>query len=346
MEKELLFLFSAIGALNGFLISIYFAFFYNNRNRSTYFLSALLFAISVRITKSVFFAFAPAISDTFLHIGLLACLLIGPLFYLYINEFKSRSNKWWLIHIIPIALLMIVVHLFFPYSEYSYLWKRTSNGYLGWFLFSQWLFYILISAVLSKKEFNNIISKGRKACEADYWVASIIIGTFLVWLAYFTTNYTSYLSGAVSFTFLLYLGIFIITFKKKKGIVFLGKSDRYKNKKIASTVAKDVLAEIDALFRESQVFTKSDFKISHLAELLKISPNYLSQILNDNLGTSFPAFINAYRVKVAAAMIKDSPNFTIEAIGKDCGFKSKTTFYNAFKSKLGVTPAVYKKSNC
>lgn len=344
MEKELLFFFSAIGALNGFLISIYFTFFFRNRNRSTYFLSALLLAISIRVTKSVFFSFAP-ISDTFLHIGLLACLLIGPLLHLYVNEFKNSNKKGWLIHIIPIFILMIAVHIFFPYSEYRYLWKRTSTGYLGWFLFSQWLFYILISALQCKNEFSNIISKGRKASESDYWVASIVTGTFLVWLAFFTTNYTSYLVGAVSFTFLLYLAIFIITTKKKKGLTFLGKSLRYENKKIIATAANQVLEEIDILFRKSPIFTKSDFKISHLAELLNISPNYLSQILNDNLDTNFPSFINAYRVKVATAMIKDSPNLTLEAIGKDCGFKSKTTFYKAFKSEIGVTPAVYKKSS-
>lgn len=162
MEKQLLFLFSAIGALNGFFISLYFAFIFKNRNTSTYFLAALLFAISVRVTKTVFFAFSPSISNTFLHIGLTACLIIGPLLYLYLKAFKSQHNKWWLAHVFPIIGLMIVVHFVYPYSEYSYLWKRNSTGYLGWFLFSQWVFYVIISARLCNVEFKHVFKKTRE----------------------------------------------------------------------------------------------------------------------------------------------------------------------------------------
>lgn len=343
MEKQLLFFFSAIGALNGFFISFYFAFIFKNRNQSTYFLSALLLAISVRVTKTVFFAFSPDISDTFLHVGLLACLLIGPLLYLYIREFKELNNRWWVSHIIPIVLLMVIIHTVYPYSEYRYLWRRTSTGYLGWFLFSQWVYYIIISARLCKDEFKRVFSK-KEAQETDYWAVSIILGVFLVWLAYFTTNYTSYLVGAVSFTFLFYLAIFIITIKKKKGLQFIGKSVRYEHKKIDIKNAKDIIEQIDLLFKDESIFINPEFKIRNLAELLGVSPHYLSQILNDNLNINFPNFINKYRIKVATQMIKDFPNLTIEAIGKDCGFKSKATFYKAFKIETGITPAMYKKN--
>ncbi len=344
LEKEILFFFSAIGVLNGFFISIYFVFIFKNRNRATYFLAALLLAISVRVAKSIFFAFSPAISNTFLHVGLTACLLIGPLLYLYIKESKQNNKKWlWIIHILPVIILMVIVHIFYPYSEYRYLWKRTSTGYLGWFLFSQWLFYIIIAGVISKNEFKRVLRKEQKASELDFWIVSVISGVFLIWLAYFTTNYTSYMVGAVSFTFLLYLAIFIIAVKNKKGLAFLGKPVRYENKKINTEAAEEILNRIEVLFNDDPVFTNSDFKIKNLAELLNISPHYLSQILNDNLNISFPSFINGYRIKAATQMIERNTNLTLEAIGKECGFKSKTTFYKAFKNEKGITPAAYKR---
>ena len=345
MEKQLLFLFSAIGALNGFFISIFFAFIFKNRNRATYFLAALLFAISVRVTKSVFFTFSSSISNTFLHIGLTACLLIGPLLYLYIKAFKSQHNKWWLAHIVPILGLMIFVHFMYPYHEYRYLWQRKSTGYLGWFLFLQWVFYIVISARICKTEFKRVFKKEDKVTETDYWAVNIILGVFLIWLAYFTTNYTSYIVGAVSFSFVLYLAIFMVTLKKKKGLQFLGKTTRYEHKKIDTTNAKDIITQIDVLFKDETVFTNPEFKIGDLAKMLNVSPHYVSQILNDNLNINFPNFINSYRIKVATKLITQSHNLTIEGIGKDSGFKSKATFYKAFKAETGVTPAVYKKNH-
>ena len=344
MEKEVLFFFSGIGVLNGFFISIYLSFILKNRNRATYLLAALLFAVSVRVAKSVFFAFSPTISDTFLHIGLTACLLIGPLLYLYVRESRQKiENLTWLIHTLPIILLMVFVHFFYPYSEYRHLWKRSSDGYLGGFLFSQWLFYIILSVLISRNTFKRVLAKSQKASELDYWTTSIITGIFFIWVAYFTTNYTSYLVGAVSFTFILYLAIFLIAAKRKKGLAFLGTSVRYGNKKIDNKASDKVLDRIEALFNEDPVYASSDFKISDLAKLLNLSPHYLSQVLNDNLKVSFPSFINRYRIKLATQIISNNSLLTIEAIGKDCGFKSKATFYKAFKDAEGVTPAAYKK---
>lgn len=345
MEKELLFFFSSIGVLNGLFISIYFAFIFKNRNKATYFLSALLLAISVRVAKSVFFSFSPIASNTFLHTGLTACLLIGPLLYLYVNEIKKKNKKWfWILHILPIIVLMLIIHLFFPYDEYRHLWRRTSQGYLSWFLFLQWLFYIVVSVFICKDEFKRFLKSEQKVSELDYWIISIIFGIFLIWLAYLTSNYTSYMVGAFSFTFLLYLAIFIIATKKKKGLAFLSKPLRYENKKIEDKDAQEILNQIKVLFNGNPVFTNSEFKINDLAKMLNITSHYLSQILNDNLNINFSKFINGYRIELAVEMIKNLPNLTIEAIGKDCGFKSKATFYKAFKDKMGITPAAFRKS--
>jgi hypothetical protein len=43
--KELLFFFSALGAFNGLILSLYFSFFTRKKYLSNYFLGALLFAL-------------------------------------------------------------------------------------------------------------------------------------------------------------------------------------------------------------------------------------------------------------------------------------------------------------
>lgn len=346
-QQQLLFFFSALGAFNGFILSVYFAFFFKERDRAIYFLAALFFVLSVRVAKSVFFTFSPSITDTFLHVGLTACLLIGPFLYLYIREVKrpgTVKNHWWVLHILPVIGAMIYIHYYYPYAEYGHWWKRREEGYFGWALFVQWFIYIALAAYLIRGSLKNIVSRGKRASDLDFWLFSVVGGVAIIWLAYFTTNYTSYIVGALSFSFVIYLVILLLILKRKNGLYFLERPVKYENKKIDNSEAEHLIHRIDLIFKKELLFKNVDLKIGQLAEALKVSPHYLSQSLNDNLGVSFPNFVNAYRIKAAEEMIRSEEHLTLEAIGRECGFKSKTTFYKAFKKENGVTPAAFKRA--
>ena len=116
LKQQAIFLFSALGGINGLFLSFYFAFISKKAVKANYFLSALLFVLSVRIIKSVFFYFNPNLSQVFIQIGLSACVLIGPFLYLYIKTVRTESKGiGWLIHIIPAALIVITLGIFYPY---------------------------------------------------------------------------------------------------------------------------------------------------------------------------------------------------------------------------------------
>ena len=86
IARQLLFLFSALGAINGIFLAVYF---FSRRPRclADCMLGALLLAVGVRTAKSAFLFFNPAIALEFRQLGLSACLLIGPLTYLYVRSF-------------------------------------------------------------------------------------------------------------------------------------------------------------------------------------------------------------------------------------------------------------------
>ena len=345
LEDQLLFFFSAIGAFNGFIFSMYFAFFFKNRNKATYFLAGLLFVISVRVAKSVFFTFSESITDTFLHVGLTACLLIGPFLYLYVRAAKKHENKTkygWLLHVIPILLFMIVVHYQYPYSEYRYLWQRKGNGYFGWFLFIQWFVYIIFSGFYIKDSFKNLLKKKMKATNLDIWLVSLVLGVGLIWFTYYTTAYTSYIFGALSFSFVFYLLVLFWVFKKSRNGFFLEEKVKYANKRIEDDDAKLMASQIDNIIKEKELFKNPDLKLKDVADKLHILPHYLSQFLNDNLGKSFKLFINEYRIEEAKRLLTNGNKFTTEAIGYECGFNSKSTFFTTFKKVTGLTPAGYR----
>jgi AraC-like DNA-binding protein len=77
-----------------------------------------------------------------------------------------------------------------------------------------------------------------------------------------------------------------------------------------------------------------------------MSPNHLSQVINQLEGKNFFDFVNAYRVEEVKRKMADdrSKKLTLLAIALESGFNSKTSFNMVFKKMTGQTPSQYYKS--
>ena len=104
---------------------------------------------------------------------------------------------------------------------------------------------------------------------------------------------------------------------------------------------------ICAYVEKTNCYTNPDYTLEQLGANLKLTKNIVSSEINKNANQNFNDFINLYRIKKAKALLKnlDYDDYTIDAIGFECGFNSKSTFYSAFKKVTNTTPAAYKKIN-
>ncbi|MGB4773452.1 MAG: helix-turn-helix domain-containing protein [Chitinophagaceae bacterium] len=339
MANQMLFFFSALGAFNGIMLAAYFAVNANKKLFSNYYLSFLLLAVSVRIIKSVFFYFNPELSNTFIQIGLSACALIGPFLYLYIKSQTTTEKLNWGIHIAPYLIGLLVLGITYPYVEFPAFWSKwiVKGIYLQWFV------YIAVSIKhiipITKK-----IKQKEKLTSSDIWILSIFFGTSLVWLAYCTAAYTSYIVGALSFTFIIYLIILLLILTKSKTSNFNEEKEKYKNKEIDSKTLEAINQKI-TLIKDKELFLNPNLTLDETAKELKVSKHQLSQFLNENLGQSFTNLINGYRIERAKELLQTQKNYTIEGIGYDSGFNSKSTFFTSFKKTTGKTPLEYQKQH-
>ena len=137
--------------------------------------------------------------------------------------------------------------------------------------------------------------------------------------------------------------LFLFFNKKKRSIIFNG-DQKYADKKIESTKAEKLLVELDKLLKNEELYKNANLKSSEVAKKIQLTTHQFSQLLNDNLGKSFPVFINEYRIESAKKMIQEDNNLTIESIGYENGFNSKSTFYTTFKKLVGKTPSQFKSS--
>ena len=322
-------------------MGLYFLIFAKPKHISNIFLGLLLFTLSIRIGKSVFFYFNPDLAFIYLQIGLSACFFIGPFLYFYLTSLyneSSNSLKWWKIHIAILLAIISVVGIILPFEKNIPEWRcYIING-----IYFQWLIYIIASGFSMKHVLSKFFLKKEKPDARETWVLSIFIGVFFIWFAYVFWNYTSYILGALSFSLMLYLLILLLVFNKKINAALFGKPEKYMDKKIEEPEAKLLLGKLRTLMEEEELFNNPDLKLADVAKRMNITSHRLSQLLNDNLGKNFPAFINEYRVSKAKEMLCSIDNFTLEAIGLECGFNSKSTFYATFKKLTGSTPAIYK----
>jgi AraC-like DNA-binding protein len=105
----------------------------------------------------------------------------------------------------------------------------------------------------------------------------------------------------------------------------------------------DLSTTIQKYLTEKKPFLNPDFEISDIALDLNASQNQVSYCISYLMGTKFSSLKADLRIEHAIKLLKDGTNskITIEAIGKQSGFKTRSHFYTVFKEKTGFTPTEY-----
>ena len=227
----------------------------------------------------------------------------------------------------------------YPFESYIDLWR----WYVIDGIYYLWLIYMIAAAPYLYPLLRNLRTKEYDVNSVELWVLSIYYGCFIVWIAYMTAYYTSYIAGALSFSFVLYIAILLWLLRKRESFSLFQKSGKYYGKKIDSAEASKILIQAQNQMINEQLYKNSSLKVSDLAKAINIPDYRLSQILNEHHKMNFPSYINTFRINKAKQLILQTDiNLSLEGIGYECGFNSKSTFFSTFKKMTGLTPASYK----
>lgn len=71
-------------------------------------------------------------------------------------------------------------------------------------------------------------------------------------------------------------------------------------------------------------------------------PQYISQVLNQDLKTNFYEYITQQRIDEVIKRLSKPSEQTIYEIALEAGFNSKSTFNTAFKRRVGLTPSKFR----
>lgn len=118
----------------------------------------------------------------------------------------------------------------------------------------------------------------------------------------------------------------------------------FESNKTNPTVDSGDFNRIKKALDVDKVFTNPNLTVVDLSELVGLHPKKVSQAINHYADMNFNQLINKYRIDESKRLLSDENyhNLTIEAIGKEAGFNSRSVFNQVFKSLVGQTPKDYK----
>jgi AraC-like DNA-binding protein len=105
-------------------------------------------------------------------------------------------------------------------------------------------------------------------------------------------------------------------------------------------------AKIISAMEIQHFYLNEELTLHSFAKEINMSSRQISSCINKNMGQNFNEWVNNYRVDKALQIIKsdEKNSLSIEGIGSDSGFKSRSAMYAAFNKKLGHSPGYYRKN--
>lgn len=297
-------------------------------------LAFLLLALSLRITKSIFYATVDL--PLFIrNLGLAANLAVGPLLFLYTKALSGHKelHKAHYLHFVP-TLLYVGACTLLPNGGESLYWKLSYP-----LILTQSFLYVFLSMgvlirerpALKKHKFN--------------WLTGLLVCLTLMWTVY-TLNFLKiipiYALGPITFSILMFC-LLAVAIENKEAF-FSRPVPQYKGAQVTQDQAKMHLGRLKELMEAEGMYKNPELTVSDVSAALGTSTRNVSLILNKYGETNFSSFINQYRIEEAKRLLKARRQEKILAIAYDAGFKNLATFNQVFKAYTGQTPSAYKKN--
>ena len=159
----------------------------------------------------------------------------------------------------------------------------------------------------------------------------------------------SFACGAIAYYILLQKEIFPFPDIVKTEIQEIIESNHSKKNTVPRLNTQEVALlklKLESIMENEKLYLHSDINLYQLAEKISISTHDLSFLLNSSLSLSFNSFINNYRINEAKRLLMSNKHtfLSIEGIGYESGFSSKSAFFTCFKKVVGYSPLEFKKN--
>jgi len=294
-------------------------------------------------------------------------LLFNPASYLYVKSltqpnFKLKLTQ--LIHLLPFIFFETYAYIIQEPFSLNEFFKHDQNFiyrmFFGAATIVSWSVYNPLSILLVHRH-RMFLQNEKSNIEKNEnlgWILVVLIFyvvycilAFVITVFVYAGNFNPLTPHIYNYSMLL-LMIYILSFYGLRQQVIQTKLPiekdliPYKNSTLTVENKKLIRNKIITYIDEQKAYLNPDLNMDMLSNQIKIPKYQITEVLNTEIGKNFYQFVNYYRVAAVEKMLTNPKNkYSIEAIGYDCGFSSKSSFYTVFKSITGVTPIEYRNNS-
>ena len=347
--------FQALSAL--FLISTS-----QNKSRASYYLFFFYFVVAAHMALK--FVWLKVLNDPFLFDNLITMFgySYGLILYLYTKEFfgltKDKPARLGLhAGIFLIASLIyifsvgygIIIHS----EEFLVMYRRVIGMFVGIGVTA----YCIAAVVLLRKvkksinfETQPVKARAYRSLALSAWILLVPYLFFMITGFVFSglINSHSQIPRMVIYGSIVAVVIILIQHHFRDGALPFNEekeedaTPQYSTSTLSDEQLENYAASLLRAMEQDRLFLDSELKADALAKHLSIGKHHISQVLSLRFGKNFYQFVNAYRIEEFKKRLTASPDSEILELAFECGFKTKSSFNNYFKSFEGSTPTQFR----
>jgi AraC-like DNA-binding protein len=208
-------------------------------------------------------------------------------------------------------------------------WLLVSVGLIGLLLFSHIIYVILNFLKLENIEIHGVLDTLATIC--------LVLPVFL--LNFYMRINHSCVHGAELKTVKSQSKV-----EKLDGLISGSANNVSYEQVISNSADVDALEKrIDQLFRKEKLYLQPDLTLKQFAEKMEVSERNVSQFIKIKYGKGIKEFINYHRIEEALVLMQNGylVSRSIEGLCFSVGFRSRITFFLAFKKFTGLNPTEY-----
>lgn len=356
-------LLDTIGLFQGLALGTILLLVNRKKYRSTFFLGLFLIVFSLKLIPFISLSLnAGAVYPALFLIPLNFSWFLFPLFYIYtqkISVHSRRKTSYWVLYPGILAFLGQLMIYSLPYQtkiEISnstwYLLVFTVVGIIySWAIGLMNLKLLFEHNIEVKNTYSLVESKGLQWTRN--FLIYLLVTSLVIHVMFFASPKNFYFK--IFFSIIDLIAIYWVSYHglmQRNILSVLSNEMNFSTIQPKTEVSTMPLHElsrlmekIDEYMRVSECFVNTELTIVDVAENLKVHPKRISTAINSVLKKNFNTYINYYRISKAVALLKKNGNLnlSVEGIGNEVGFKSKSSFYSAFKKVTGTTPNKFKE---
>jgi len=281
----------------------------------------------------------------------IAQFLFCPLIYSYfrVQRKKNVLDTSFFIQLIPFGVILVLLFPFYAMPARDKIQHLSEIVLYNFKVFSleiplcfifilQCLVYFVL--LKRKKEKNSYLLGKELFIVFSFYILTHIFHSILIY--YFPNSLenlgTFVLLGS---TFCIYLLSYYCY--QRDRLIEEEKNPKYFHSTLENKKSKEIIQKFELLAGKEDYFTNAELRISNVASELKISQQHLSQAINQELNMSYRDYLNKLRIGFAKKLITDQKELklSLKEIAFDSGFNNKTSFLNAFKKHMLMTPSEF-----